>query len=129
MMDNLMIKEHQIGDVTILDLKGRITLGEDSRALRTSVRRLLGDGKMKIILNMEHVGHVDSSGLGEMVAGFSTARREGGSLKLLHLGTHIKDLLVLTKLLTVFDTFENEDEAVNSFKDSLNERSISAITG
>jgi anti-sigma B factor antagonist len=116
-MDKLMITECQVGDVTILNLSGRVTLGENCNALRIAIRRLLGDGKMKILLNMDHVGHVDSSGLGEIVSGLGTVKREGGSLKLLNLTKQIQDLLVLTKLLTVFDNFENEHDAVNSFNE------------
>jgi len=129
-MSNLVITERQVKGVTILDMSGKITLGENSNALRIAIRQLLGDGKTKILLNMGNVGHIDSSGLGEIVSGFSTVNREGGSLKLLNLTTHINDLLVLTKLLTVFDAFENEDDAVNSFNDeaSVNEPLRSAFT-
>jgi anti-sigma B factor antagonist len=114
-MAELNISERQAGDITILDLDGKITIGEGSVALRSTVRRLLGDGKNKILLNLGSVGYVDSSGIGELVSSFTAVKKEGGSLKLLNLVQKIQDLLAITKLLTVFDTFDNEGDALSSF--------------
>jgi anti-sigma B factor antagonist len=114
-MAELNISERQAGDVTILDLDGKVTIGEGSVALRNAIRRLIGEGKKKILLNLAGVGYVDSSGIGELVSSFTTVNKEGGQLKLLNLTQKIQDLLAITKLLTVFDTFENEGEALGSY--------------
>ena len=115
-MAELNIRERQAGDVTILDLEGKITIGEGSVGLRNAIRRLMQEGKKKILLNLSGVGYVDSSGIGELVSSYTTINREGGQLKLLKLTQKIKDLLTITKLLTVFDTYDDESEALNSFK-------------
>ncbi len=115
-MAELNIRERQAGDVTILDMDGKITIGEGSVALRSAVRRLIEENKKKILLNLANVGYVDSSGIGELVSSFTTVQREGGQLKLLKLTQKIRDLLGITKLLTVFDTFDDEASALNSFK-------------
>ncbi|CAN5220318.1 STAS domain-containing protein [soil metagenome] len=114
-MAELNISERQAGDVTILDLDGKVTIGEGSVALRTTIRRLLGEGKNKILLNLGSVGYVDSSGIGEFVSSFTAVKKEGGVLKLLNLTQKIQDLLAITKLLTVFDVFENEGDALSSY--------------
>ena len=115
-MAELNIKERQAGDVTVLDLDGKITIGEGSIALRSAVRRLLEENRKKILLNLAGVGYVDSSGIGELVSSFSSVSREGGQLKLLNLTQKIQDLLAITKLLTVFDVYEDESSAVSAFK-------------
>ena len=115
-MAELNIRERQAGDVTVLDLDGKITIGEGSVALRTAIRRLIEEGKKKILLNLSGVGYVDSSGIGELVSSYTTIGREGGQLKLLNLTQKIRDLLTITKLLTVFDTYEDEPSALNSYK-------------
>jgi anti-sigma B factor antagonist len=115
-MAELNIRERQAGDVTILDLEGKITIGEGSVSLRSAIRRLVEEGKKKILLNLAGVGYVDSSGLGELVSCHTTISREQGQLKLLGLKEKIKELLVITKLVTVFDTYDGEAEALNSFK-------------
>ncbi len=115
-MAELNITERQAGDVTILDMNGKVTIGEGSIALRNAIRRLLGEGKSKILLNLGNVGYVDSSGIGELVSSFTAVNKEGGTLKLLNLTQKIQDLLAITKLLTVFDVFEKEDEALSSFE-------------
>lgn len=114
-MAELNISERQAGDVTILDLDGKITIGEGSVALRNAIRRLLGEGKNKILLNLGGVGYVDSSGIGELVSSYTAVNKEGGKLKLLNLTQKIQDLLAITKLLTVFDTFDNEEDALASY--------------
>ncbi|HZI20046.1 MAG TPA: STAS domain-containing protein [Pyrinomonadaceae bacterium] len=115
-MAELNIKERQAGDVTILDLEGKITIGEGSVSLRSAIRRLIDEGKKKILLNLAGVSYVDSSGIGELVSSYTTINREGGQLKLLNLTQKIQDLLAITKLLTVFDTYDEEAAALNSFK-------------
>ena len=115
-MAELSIRERQAGDVTILDLEGKITIGEGSVSLRSAIRRLIEEGKKKILLNLAGVGYVDSSGIGELVSSYTTINREGGQLKLLKLTQKIKDLLTITKLLTVFDVYDDEAQALNSFK-------------
>jgi len=115
-MSQLNIKERQSGDVTVLDLSGKVTIGEGSVQLREAVRKLLDDGKKKILLNLGDVAYVDSSGIGELVSSYTTTNNQGGQLKLLNLTKKIQDLLMITKLLTVFETFDNEAAAVASFK-------------
>jgi anti-sigma B factor antagonist len=115
-MAELNIRERQAGDVTILDMDGKITIGDGNVALRSAIRRLIEEGKKKILLNLGGVGYVDSSGIGELVSSYTTIQREGGQLKLLNLTQKIQDLLGITKLLTVFDTYTDESQALNSFK-------------
>ena len=115
-MAELNIKERQAGDVTVLDMDGRITIGEGSVALRSAIRRQLESGKKKILLNLGGVGYIDSSGIGELVSSFTSINKEGGQLKLLNLTSKIKDLLAITKLLTVFDTYDDEQSALSSYK-------------
>ena len=114
-MADINISERQAGDVTILDLEGKVTIGEGSVALRNAIRRLLGEGKNKILLNLGGVGYIDSSGIGELVSSFTAVNKEGGTLKLLNLTQKIQDLLAITKLLTVFDVFDEESDALSSF--------------
>jgi anti-sigma B factor antagonist len=115
-MAELNISERQAGDVTVLDLSGKITIGEGSVSLRSAIRRLIEEGKKKILLNLAQVGYVDSSGIGELVSSYTTIGRENGQLKLLNLTQKIQDLLAITKLLTVFDTYDDEQTALNSFQ-------------
>ena len=111
----MQIEQRTIGDVVILDLKGKITLGEGDELLKDKVNNLVNQGQRKIILNLADVPYVDSAGLGEIVRTYTTVSRQGGSLKLLSLTKRITDLLSITKLLTVFETFDTESEAVKSF--------------
>ena len=115
-MAELNINERQAGDVTVLDMSGKITIGEGSVALRTAIRRLLEEGKKRILLNLAGVSYIDSSGIGELVSSFTAINKEGGQLKLLNLTQKIQDLLTITKLLTVFDVYDSEADALNSFK-------------
>jgi anti-sigma B factor antagonist len=115
-MAELNIAERQAGDVTVLDMSGKITIGEGSVALRTAIRRLLEENKKRILLNLAGVGYIDSSGIGELVSSFTAINKEQGQLKLLNLTQKLQDLLTITKLLTVFDVYESEAEALNSFK-------------
>ncbi len=114
-MADINISERQAGDVTILDLEGKVTIGEGSVALRNAIRRLLGEGKSKILLNLGCVGYIDSSGIGELVSSFTAVNKEGGTLKLLNLTQKIQDLLAITKLLTVFDVYDTEADALASY--------------
>ncbi len=115
-MAELNISERQIGDITIFDLNGDLIFGQGNVALRSAIRRVLNEGKKKILLNFSGVGYVDSSGIGELITSFTAVNREDGQLKLLNLTERIKYLLEITKLLTVFDTFENEGNALVSYK-------------
>ncbi len=115
-MAELDVSERQAGDVTILDLSGSVRMGEGAISLRNSLRGLNDQGKKKVLLNLAGVKNIDSSGIGELIANYTTLSRNGGQLKLLSLTEKIRDLLVITKLLTVFDSFDNEAEALNSFK-------------
>jgi anti-sigma B factor antagonist len=115
-MAELDLKERQAGDVTILDLGGSVRMGEGAIALRNAIRGLVEQGKKKILLNLASVKNIDSSGIGELIANYTTISRDGGQLKLLNLTEKIQNLLVITKLLTVFDSFDNEADALNSFK-------------
>jgi anti-sigma B factor antagonist len=115
-MAELEVKERQAGDVTILDMTGAVRMGEGAISLRNSIRGLGDQGKKKILLNLRGVKNIDSSGIGELIANYTTISRDGGQLKLLNLTDKIRDLLVITKLLTVFDSYDNESEALNSFK-------------
>jgi anti-sigma B factor antagonist len=114
----MQIEQRSVGDVTVLDLKGRVTLGEGDELLKDKVNSLLNQGQKKLVLNLADVPYVDSAGLGEIVRTYTTVSRQGGSLKLLNLTKRITDLLSITKLLTVFETFDSENEAVRSFSQS-----------
>ncbi len=111
----MQIQERAVGDVMVLDLKGKVTLGEGDELLKDKVNSLVNQGQKKIVLNLADVPYIDSAGLGEIVRTYTTVSRQGGSLKLLALTKRITDLLSITKLLTVFETFESESEAVRSF--------------
>ena len=112
---SLTINQRTVGDVSILDLGGKITIGAGNVQLRDAVRKLIESGNKKILLNLGDVSYVDSSGIGELVSSFTTTSNAGGSLKLLNLTKKIQDLLAITKLLTVFEVFTAEDEALKSF--------------
>lgn len=115
-MAELDVSERQAGDVTILDLSGSVRMGEGAVTLRNALRGLVEQGKKKILLNLGGVKNIDSSGIGELIANYTTLSRDGGQLILLNLTEKIRDLLVITKLLTVFDSFDDEAEALNKFK-------------
>jgi anti-sigma B factor antagonist len=115
-MAALDVTVRQAGDVSILDLSGSVKMGEGAVSLRDSIHGLIDQGNKKILLNLGNVKNIDSSGIGELIANYTTLRRDGGQLKLLNLTDKIQNLLVITKLLTVFDSFDNEAEALNSFK-------------
>ena len=111
----LKANNRQVDGVNIVDLNGRITLGEGSVILRDTVRELLGEGRKHILLNLGNVTYIDSSGIGELVSAFTSVRNQGGELKLLNLTKKVHDLLQITKLYTVFDVRDDEAQAVQSF--------------
>jgi anti-sigma B factor antagonist len=111
----LTAKTRRVGNVAIVDLHGRITLGESTGILRDELRSLLSQGSKQIVLNMAGVTYVDSAGLGELVGAYTTATNQGGAVKLLHLQGKLKDLMQVTKLYTIFASFEDEKKAVESF--------------
>ena len=115
-MAELDLKERQAGDVTILDLSGDVRIGEGAISLRDSIRNLADQGKKNVLLNLAGVKYMDSTGVGELIANYTTIKRQGGQLKLLNLTDRIQNLLVITKLLTVFDSYDNEAEALKSFQ-------------
>jgi len=114
----LKANNRQVDGVTVVDLNGRITLGEGSIILRDTVRDLLSKGRRNILLNLANVTYIDSSGIGELVSAFTSVRNQQGELKLLKLTKKVHDLLQITKLYTVFDVKDEEAEAVNSFPKS-----------
>jgi anti-sigma B factor antagonist len=114
-ISNMHIDERVVDGVTILDLKGKMTLGEGDELLKDKINSLIQQDRKKLLLNLEGVPYIDSAGLGEIVRTYTTVSRQGGKLKLLNLTKRIQDLLAITKLLTVFETYENEPEAIKSF--------------
>jgi anti-sigma B factor antagonist len=111
----MQIEQRAVGSVMILDLKGKITLGEGDEVLKDKITSLILQGHKKMLLNLADVPYIDSAGLGEIVRTYTTVSRQGGQLKLVNLTKRITDLLMITKLLTVFETFDNEQEALKSF--------------
>lgn len=111
----MTIEERILENVVVIDLKGKLTIGEGDELLRESINSLLQKGHNKLLLNLGEVPYVDSAGLGEIVRTYTTVKHQGGTLKLVNLTKRITDLLAITKLLTVFDTYESEAEAVGSF--------------
>ena len=112
---SVKLTTRQVGDVTIIDAVGRITLGEGASTFRDRIRELASSGHKKQLLNLEEVSYIDSSGIGELVSGFTTLANQSGALKLLKLTKRVKDLLQITKLYTVFEVYEDEATAVRSF--------------
>ena len=112
----MKVTTRQVDHVTILDLSGRITLGEGSVQLRDAIRDLIGKGQKHVLLNMGDVNYIDSSGLGELVSAYTTVKNQGAALKLLKLTKKVHDVLQLTKLYTVFDIYDDEASAIASFK-------------
>ena len=115
-MAALIATTREVGQIAMVDLSGRIALGEGSALLRKTIRDLLEGGRTNIILNLGDINYIDSSGIGELVSGFTAVRNRQGELKLLNLTRKVKDLLQITKLVTVFEVYTDETEAVRSFK-------------
>ncbi|MBI5084937.1 MAG: STAS domain-containing protein [Candidatus Solibacter usitatus] len=112
---SVKLTTRQVGDVTVIDAAGRITLGEGSSTFRDTIKDMTGKGQKKILLNLADVSYIDSSGIGELVSGFTTVSNAGGSLKLLNLTKRIHDLLQITKLYTIFEVFDDEAKGLASF--------------
>jgi anti-sigma B factor antagonist len=112
---SVKLSTRQVGDVSVVDVAGRITLGEGSSALRETLRDMVSKNQKKILLNLGDVSYIDSSGIGELVSGFTTVTNSGGQLKLLNLNKRVKDLLQITKLYTVFDVHDDEAHAIRAF--------------
>jgi len=113
---SVKLSTRQVGDVSVVDVAGRITLGEGSSALRDALRDMVSKGQKKILLNLGEVSYIDSSGIGELVSAYTTVKNQGGELKLLNLTKKVHDLLQITKLYTVFDVRDDETTAVKSFR-------------
>lgn len=128
-MNNLNITERRSGNVIVLDLQGNIRLGESNVELHNILKFLVEKGERRVLLNLANVTYIDSSGLGELVAGFTTLQKSGGELKLLRLTERVRELMVITKLLTVFEVFDNEQEAVNSFGAESEDIAAEVTTG
>ena len=111
----LRMTEREVSGVTVLEIEGRIVLGEESNAFRERVKSLLAAGKKKIVLDMKNVTYIDSAGLGTLVATFHSARSQGATLRLANLGSKFREVLQVTKLYTVFETYDNEAAAIQSF--------------
>jgi len=111
-----VIKSRRLDDVVVLDISGRITLGEGTVTLRDALQKLLNAGERKLVMNLEDVDYIDSAGLGELVTAYTVVRAQGGQLKLLKLTHRVHDLLQITKLLTVFDAYDSETEAIKSMR-------------
>lgn len=111
----MKIETRTVGEITIMDFSGQITLGEGTKEVRDAVRSILDQGGNKIILNLGGVNYIDSSGVGELVSTFASVTNKGGQLRLVHLTKRIKEMLTITKLLTVFQSFEDEQAAIASF--------------
>ena len=113
---SLKLSSHQVGDVTVVDAAGRITLGEGSSAFRDLIKDICAKGSKKVLLNLGEITYIDSSGIGELVSSFTTTQNAGGQMKLLNLTKRVKDLLQITKLYTVFEVFDDEASGLASFK-------------
>ena len=111
----LKMTERTVDGISVLDLEGRIVLGEESSALRERVKNLLGQDHKKIVLNMGNVSYIDSAGLGALVASYTSAKNQGAILKLVNLGSKFREVLQVTKLLTVFEVYDTEQAAISSF--------------
>ncbi len=112
---SMKLHTRQVGDVTIIDISGRVTLGEGSSAIRETMRDLTAKGDKKLLLNLSDMSYIDSTGIGELVAGFTSASNAGGTVKLLGVTKHVKDVLQVSRLYTVFEAFDDEATALKSF--------------
>ena len=119
-MSNLIMTKRSLDGVTILDLSGDIQMGQGNDYLHRTIHSLIDEGTKKVLVNLANIRYIDSSGLGELVSGFTTMERAGGELKLLNLTERVSELMMITKLLTVFETFDDEQTAVASFRQAEN---------
>jgi anti-sigma B factor antagonist len=116
---DLTIRTRHVSDVTIVDIAGRVVLGQESATLRSLVSELLDNGHKKLVFNLGDVNYIDSSGLGHLISAYTTVRNRGGELKLLNLTKNVHNIMQMTKLYTIFDVTDNEEAAVRSFRQSL----------
>jgi len=115
---SVQLNSRQVGDVSVIDVSGKVTLGDGASTLRNAIREAAGKGQKKVLLNLAEMSHIDSSGIGELVSGFATIANKGGKLKLVNVTSGVKNLLLITKLYTVFEVFEDESVALRSFADA-----------
>jgi anti-sigma B factor antagonist len=115
-MSTFKIEERKVGDITVLDMAGQMRIGESGVVFCQTIRRLVEVGRRKILLNLQGITHIDSTGLGELIASYNTLDKKGGRVKLLHLAQRVRELMIITKLVTVFDVYESESEALHSFQ-------------
>lgn len=127
-MTNLTITERRVDNVLILDLEGNIRLGEGSMEFRQLIRRLVQDEEKNVLLNLARISYIDSSGLGEVVAAFTSLQKIDAKMKLLHLTRRVNELMMITKLLTIFEVFDNEAEALKSFQTASGDVEIKQST-
>jgi len=113
---DITIDERHIGGVTVLDIVGKLTIDEAAEHLKDKINSLITQGRTQVVLNLAKVPYIDSGGLGQLIASFGSVKRNGGTMKLLHVNSKNHDLLSITSLVTVFETFDSEDQAVRSFK-------------
>jgi|ERR1043165_3359552 anti-sigma B factor antagonist len=123
-MTILKIERRQAGEVTVLDMSGKMRIGESGAVFCDTIRGLVEEGRRKILLNLQAVTHIDSTGLGELIASSNTLDKKGGRVKLLHLTRRVRELMILTKLLTIFDVYESESDALDSFQNSAPDTEI-----
>ena len=128
-MKQLEITQRREGSVIVLDLKGNIRLGEGNVEFHKALRILVEEGEKRILLNLAEITYIDSSGLGELVAGYTTLQKNNGELKILHLTQRVRELMVITKLLTVFDVYDNEPDALAGFSEVSEEFEPEVVTG
>lgn len=114
-MSNLVISNREVQGIVIVDLAGKIAIGETNQQLHEAIRNLVQEGRSKVIINLANVSMIDSSGLGELVGGFATIEKNGGAMKLANIPARVNELMIITKLYTVFEIFENEADAIASF--------------
>ena len=126
-MSKLSIQERDLHGVTMIDLDGRIALGETNRRLHETIRRVVSEGKKQIVLNLANVTYIDSSGLGEIVSGFTTLKANDGALKLVNVPVRVADLMTITKLYTVFDIYHEEIDAIYSFDAAAGQRTTQPL--
>ena len=118
---SLTLNTRRVNGVTVVDVSGRVTLGDGSTELRNAIRKILSEGQKSILLNLAELTYLDSSGIGVLVSSFATLRSQQGQLKLIHLAGRVKDLLLITKLYTVFEVFDDEAVAIDSFSETPQE--------
>ncbi len=123
-MATFKINKRQVGDVTVLEMGGKMRIGESGAVFCNAIHGLVEEGRRKILLNLQGITHIDSTGLGELIASYNTLDKKGGRVKLLHLTKRVRELMTLTKLLTVFDIYESEPDALDSFQSNTQVKAV-----